>query len=145
MNFRKSVTEHMLKEQIAQEAAAASQTADLKYMPIPVPAGDIALGLAANNIMPLLVDIPHGFKRKTNIWHVWADNWFYQGLDYWPVAVPGVDLQMALNNLTVCIRGRDLENDYKMAGVAYLASLWFSSPDGPPIVKPSRSDRAADK
>jgi hypothetical protein len=135
MNIRLDITEDMRKLQAAQEALVAAQTAQLEYMPVYVPPGDIALGLAADNIIPLRCDIPRAFLNKNNPWRIWTEKWFYHGLDNWPVAREGVDLQMALNNLTVCIRGRDIGLLHKMMGVAYLASIWFTSPAGPPISK----------
>jgi hypothetical protein len=104
--------------------------------PIAVNSLDQAFGGAGgtlHKILPPWKDIPEEFKRHGGQWVKWQRDWFFSGLKRWPVAREGVDLKMAMANLGVVQRSFEPKHEHKEAGVAYLASLWFTSPDGEPI------------
>lgn len=103
-----------------------------KYVPIDVTDADRAFGGKAMEILPPYGSIPDEFKRGSNPWVKWQQQWFYSGLKAYPVPKDGIDLKKAMHNLA-CVQGSFApKHEHKEAGVAYLASLWFSSPDGQP-------------
>lgn len=106
-----------------------------KYQPIEVSSVDVAFGGKAMEILPPMSAIPRQFQSMSNPWAKWQADWFYSGLSRYPVAKEGIDLKTAMQNLS-CVQGSfEPKHEHKSAGVAYLASLWFSSPDGEPIKK----------
>lgn len=101
-----------------------------KRMPIAVSAADRAFGGKLRDILPPMSEIPAEFQREGGTWVKWQQKWFYSGLDRWPVPRDGIDLKSAMANLG-CIQGSyEPKHEHKQAGVAYLASLWITSPDG---------------
>ena len=104
-----------------------------QYKPIEVTSAERAFGGKAMEILPAWTDIPDEFKRSGNQWVLWQQEWFYSGLKRWPVPAEGIDVRQAMGNLQ-CVQGSFApKHERKEAGVAYLASLWFSSPDGEEI------------
>lgn len=92
-----------------------------------------------DGLLPAMRDIPKEFKQHSGTpWNRWQAEWFYRGLERYPVPKDGVDLKRAMAHLK-CIQGSfEPKHEHKEAGVAYLASLWFSSPDGEAI-KPAKA------
>lgn len=105
-----------------------------KRVPIPVTPLDRAFG-KTEGILPPMSEIPSEFKSQNNAWVKWQQQWFFEGLQRWPVPRDGVDLKTAMANLGCVQASFDPKHEHKEAGVAYLASLWFSSPNGEPIKK----------
>ena len=104
-----------------------------KYAPINVTDVDRVFGGKAMDILPNFSAIPEEFTRGRNPWVQWQQKWFFGGLDRYPVPRDGIDLKLAMKNLA-CVQGSfEPKHEHKEAGVAYLASLWFSSPDGEPL------------
>lgn len=102
-------------------------------MPIPVDPVEVAFGGMVREILPPMKDIPPEFGHTSNPWVKWQMDWFYSGLKRYPVPKEGIDVRLAMRNLG-CVQGSfEPKHEHKMAGVAYLASLWFSSPDGEPV------------
>ena len=110
--------------------AAALAAADTTYLPIPVSDVDIAFGGKAMEILPPVSAIPDEFYSYTNKWNCFVSDWFFGGLKRYPVPREGVDFKLALRNLACVIGSFEPKHEHKEAGAAYLASLWFSSPDG---------------
>lgn len=106
-----------------------------KYLPIEISLEDAVFGGKAMTILPPYNAIPDEFKRGNNPWVKWSGDWFFKGLDRSPVAKEGIDLSLAMRNLSAVQRSFEPKHEHKESGVAYLASLWFSSPDGEPISK----------
>jgi hypothetical protein len=101
--------------------------------PIPVNTVDQVFGGRVNDILPPMKDIPEEFHRDGGVWVDWQQQWFFSGLKRWPVPRDGIDLKLAMQNLQ-CVQGSFApKHEHKQAGVAYLASLWFTSPDGEPV------------
>ena len=101
-----------------------------KYLPISVSDADCAFGGQAMKILPPYSEIPEEFKRCSGVWVNWASDWFYNGLKRYPAQKEGIDMNAAMRNLQ-CIQGSwEPKHEHKAAGVAYLASMWFSSPNG---------------
>lgn len=109
----------------------------MKHKPIEVSKADQVFGGRVDDILPAWKDIPEEFKNNNHPWCKWQSDWFYEGLKKYPVPNDGVDLDSALSNLA-CVQGSwSPKHEHKVAGVAYLASLWFSSPDGEEIKQPA--------
>ena len=75
--------------------------------------------------MPAYDSIPQQFRRQSNPWVLWQTEWFFNGLKAAPVPLDGIDGKAALHHLSHIQRAWDVSHEHKMAGVAYLASLWF--------------------
>jgi hypothetical protein len=106
-----------------------------KHKPILVSKADIAFGGKAMEILPPMAEIPADFKRGVSPWVKWQRDWFFKGLSRWPVAREGIDLGLAMANLQCAQGSFEPKHEHKEAGVAYLASLWFSSAEGAQIGK----------
>jgi hypothetical protein len=103
--------------------------------PIEVSKADVVFGGKVSEILPPMTEIPAEFHDGTSPWNKWQREWFFRGLARWPVAKEGLDLSLAMANLA-CVQGSfEPKHQHKEAGVAYLASLWFVSPDGEPTEK----------
>ena len=113
--------------------AAALAAADTTYLPIPVSDVDIAFGGKAMQILPPMTAIPEEFHNDSNEWNRFVSDWFFGGLKKYPVPREGVDFKLALRNLACVIGSFEPKHEHKEAGAAYLASLWFKSPNGEPI------------
>ena len=100
------------------------------YLPIPVSDVDVAFGGKAMQILPPISEIPDEFQNYSNEWNRFVSSWFFGGLKRYPVPREGVDFDLALRNLMCVIGSFQPKHEHKGAGAAYLASLWFSSPDG---------------
>jgi len=98
--------------------------------PIEVTKADQVFGGRVGEILPSMEDIPDEFKQDKSIWNKWQQEWFYAGLSRYPVAKDGIDLGLAMANLSSVQSSFVPKHEHKAAGVAYLASLWFSSPNG---------------
>jgi hypothetical protein len=110
----------------------------MKRMPIDLNAADVAFGGAGGKlkeILPPMSEIPDEFKRGSGPWIEWQRDWFFSGLKRYPVPREGIDRGKAMSNLACVQRSYEPKHEHKQAGVAYLASLWFSSTDGEPITK----------
>ena len=103
------------------------------HMPVPVSRADIAFGGKAMEILPRYGEIPEEFKRGGNPWVKWQQEWFFSGMKCYPVPKDGIDLNLAMANLRCVNCSFEPKHEHKQAGVAYLASLWFSSPNGSAI------------
>ena len=103
--------------------------------PIKVSAVDQVFGGNVHNILPPMSEIPDEFSRQGHPWVRWQRDWFYKGLTRYPVPKDGIDLRIAMSNLACVQRSFEPKHEHKEAGVAYLASLWFKSPDGDLIPK----------
>lgn len=106
----------------------------MKYTPIEVSRVDMAFGGKAMEILPPWSEIPDEFKCQRSPWVKWQQDWFFSGLKRMPVPNAGVDLDRAMQNLACIQRSFEPKHEHKEAGVAYLASLWFSSPEGSEMV-----------
>lgn len=57
--------------------------------------------------------------------HALAQNWFYRGLKVMPPVKAGLDRDDVQKNLAAALRSFEPKHEHKMAGVAYLMSLWL--------------------
>ena len=106
---------------------------DTTYLPIPVSDVDIAFGGKAMEILPPISAIPEEFHNYSNQWSRFVSDWFFGSLKRYPAPREGIDFDLALRNLKCVIDSFEPKHEHKEAGAAYLASLWFKSPNGEPI------------
>lgn len=112
--------------------AKAKTTTKPIRLPINVSEADKVFGGSVRKILPEWSEIPDEYDGR-GVWTRWQQEWFYKGLTKYPVPREGIDLRQAMDNLA-CVQGSWApKHEHKEAGVAWLASLWFSSPDGQPI------------
>jgi len=81
-------------------------------------------------LLPRQEDIPKvfkdGFATSSTKWHQAAEAWFYCGAkDFKFIVKDGIDLKKAQAHLSACLRSLEPEHEHRIAGVAYLMSLWF--------------------
>lgn len=108
------------------------------YLPISLDRASVAFGDRAMEILPPYKDIPRDYPGRA-VWEKWQSDWFFRGLDRYPVPREGIDRKQAMANLACAQGSFRPKHEHKVAGVAYLASLWFSSPDGEPTKPPKDS------
>ena len=80
-------------------------------------------------LMPPWRDIPREFNSDRNEWTRWQRKWFFEGLDGTPEPKDGIDAKKAMRHLAAIQRSWMPKHEHKEAAVAYLASLWFRSPN----------------
>jgi len=96
--------------------------------PKPISGVGVAFGDISN--LPPMSEIPDQFKKwDGNRWRDLASKWFFKGLgDVDLNPKPGVDADTALRAVGACLRSWEPKHEHKMAGCAYLLSLWFEEP-----------------
>lgn len=99
-----------------------------KILPREVTGADVAFG-ACKGYLPEWEDIPEEFKQhRGNEWVDLADRWFFRGLrgvTFTPKE--GIDQDKALRHIGACLASFEPKHERKIAGCAYLFSLWFES------------------
>lgn len=107
------------------------------FLPIKLEPFDTAFGGKAMEILPPYDQIPNEFKGfdTNNPWVKWQEDWFFYGLKCYPEPKEGIDLDLAMQNLQCAQRSFEPKHEHKSAGVAYLGSLWFNSPEGEIVKK----------
>lgn len=87
---------------------------------------DIAFGPKnLSTFLPATSRIPKEFFNDNNPWNRWVSNWFFGGLKEYAVAVDGVNFKQAHAHIKVILGSFEPEHEHKIAGCAYLASMWF--------------------
>lgn len=79
-------------------------------------------------LLPPWKDIPTQFRARSSSepWCHFVSDWFFDGTDAARmVARPGVDRRLAFRHLRAVMRSHEPKHEHKIAGVAYLCSLWF--------------------
>lgn len=88
----------------------------------------LAFPAILGELLPPYDSIPDEFKMRGGKWEAWASDWFYKGLDEFPDAKDGVDIEMAKRHLSAVLSSFEPRHEHKIAGVAYLASQWLKKP-----------------
>ncbi len=98
----------------------------------PTPVNDVELAFPAvviGRYLPREDEIPSDIKSSP--WFALANRWFYHGIDGSFVVKEGVDGAVAARHLKACLGSYQPGHEHKMAGVAYLMSLWFERYEEP--------------
>lgn len=92
----------------------------------PAAVSDVLLVFPASvaGLLPEMADLPDDFRREASPWCKLVADWFYRGLNGSFVWRDGIDGTAALRHLSVCMGSFEPKHERKMAGVAYLLSLW---------------------
>jgi hypothetical protein len=115
----------------SEGGAAPAETASAgaaRLMPRQTTGLDIAFG--PSNIMewmPPYKELPEEFRRERTTWASFVSGWFYRGLANVDrlKAKPDIVATQALNHVKAVLGSWDPKHEHKMAGCAYLLSLWF--------------------
>lgn len=84
---------------------------------------EIAFATTVKHLLP--ENIPSEFY-KNNKWTKLVVTWFYSGLNSKVLKQKqGIDKRKALRHLQAIMASFDISHEDKIAGVAYLMSLWF--------------------
>lgn len=88
---------------------------------------EITFGGSINKLLPEYRSLPKEF-RDGNAWSNEIDEWFFRGIPegYTMAAKDGIDLRKALRHLQALMRSWLPKHEHKVAGAAYLLSLWFT-------------------
>ena len=80
-----------------------------------------------DGLLPPMEDIPEEFKRyRGSNWNKLVGEWFFAGIDSKVfIAKDGINKQLALRHLGTCMSSWNPMHEHKVAGCAYLMSLWF--------------------
>ena len=81
-------------------------------------------------LLPVRPDVPDEFRSqwhsRSHPWCGPVNDWFSNGLDTSRfVAKEGIDAEKAWRHLGACMRSFEPKHEDKIAGVAWLMSLWF--------------------
>lgn len=81
------------------------------------------------NLLPRWEDIPEEFKSSTVKDHPYVKvvgDWFFSGVKILRCEMkPGVDKKMAIKHIGCVMHSYEPKHEHKIAGAAYLMSLWF--------------------
>lgn len=87
---------------------------------------DIAFGPKnISEFLPAMHSIPKEFFNDRNPWSQLVSGWFFRGVKEWPIAKEGINFKMAAAHIRVALASWEPKHEHKMAGCAYLASLWL--------------------
>ena len=77
--------------------------------------------------LPPMNEIPEEFKKWYHPIVKLISKWFYEGLPFGTEFIPrdGVDVKLAINHISACMRSWDPPHEHKEAGCAYLLSTFF--------------------
>ena len=100
--------------------------------PVPTDRADGVAGLAdVSRHLPPREEIPERFWRGGDPWNQFVTTWFFEGQKDAAVrAREGVDRGAAIRHLGGVLRSFAPDHNHKIAGAAFLASLWFVEPEG---------------
>lgn len=108
--------------------------AETKWSTPPVlSAVDVAFPAHALDWLPPYKEIPDAFRGYGDPWSKQMQTWFFKGPDAaWIArltpATPAVNKDAALRALQAILGSFAPKHEHKIAGAAYLASLWFDDP-----------------
>jgi hypothetical protein len=104
-----------------------SETALHEKWAAPQEVDDLTVAFPAHvvgTLLPPWKEIPDEFHDWGNPWQKLAAAWFSRGLAR-PLAFKGhIDGAAAMRHLRACLGSFQPKHEHKMAGVAYLLSLW---------------------
>lgn len=101
----------------------------------PVEISDVLLAFPAHvvgSLLPKWEDMPEEFRRERSEWCTLVNDWFHCGLkdDKVPKVKPEFDEMLVWRHLKACMGSFEPAHEHKVAGVAYLMSLWMQPIEG---------------
>ncbi len=97
----------------------------------------LAFPADVSHLLPPIEDVPeefHYYERRSegrSRWVAIASQWFGPGLQGGLVPKEGIDAQTAGRHVQACLGSFQPKHEHKIAGCAYLLSLWFERYDPP--------------
>jgi hypothetical protein len=89
---------------------------------------DLAFGGNMSDLLPPYSDIPEEFQNMNNRtkWNKLISDWFYVGLNSLDLKPKeSIDVNGAIRHIKAILASWEPKHEHKMAGCAYLMSLWF--------------------
>jgi hypothetical protein len=87
---------------------------------------DAAFPTDVSELMPSYRELPKEFTDRDSPYCDLVSTWFYRGLEKSKLRTkPGIDQRAAFRHLATVLQSWEPKHEHKMAGVAYLMSLWF--------------------
>lgn len=79
------------------------------------------------DFLPSMEEIPAEFQKFTGPWQDFVSDWFFNGLGskQLPTNKQGINQRQALAHIKVILASFEPKHEHKIAGCAYLMSLWF--------------------
>jgi hypothetical protein len=105
-----------------------SETTAISYLPQEVSDLDLAFPTRHEELLPKWEDIPENFRNMNDRskWAQLVSDWFYYGLSKLEGKTKeGIDSTMAIRHIKAILGDWGPKHEHKMAGCAYLLSLWF--------------------
>ena len=101
--------------------------------PVAVSEANLVFGGRMSELLPPIADIPGEFRRGDNEFFRVVSRWFHDGLPNGTEFIPkaGIDASKALRHVQAILCSFQPKHEHKIAGVAYLLSLWFERVDIP--------------
>jgi hypothetical protein len=97
-----------------------------KFVPVDVTDLDIAFGGRAMELLPDVKDIPEEYWDDNNKWCRLINRLFYGPVEGVEIASrEGIDVHKAGRHIMAILRSFAPEHEHKIAGCAYLASMFF--------------------
>lgn len=99
----------------------------VKRWDIPQEISDVDVAFPAHvvgTLLPMPDDIPEEFKDHHNRWNRFVSHLFFRG-GAMPAAKEGIVLQCAVRHLRAVLGSFEPKHEHKIAGAAWLASMWF--------------------
>jgi hypothetical protein len=96
--------------------------------PKPVIDGDLAFPAhVIGNYLPLEEDIPKDFWKSSNRFNKMSEAIFFGDATNWEFRIEkGIKLKLLYPHITACLMSSEPKHEHKIAGIAYLLSLWCS-------------------
>lgn len=87
---------------------------------------EIAFGGDMKKLLPGMGEIPEEHSSLQSKWCDFISDWFYYGLSDLSLRPrQGIDGQQAIRHIKAIIGSFEPKHEHKIAGCAYLMSLWF--------------------
>lgn len=97
-----------------------------EFKPVNLTAVEVAFpATVVGRLLPLWDDIPQEFKNDKLDWCGFVNRWFACGCFFVPKVKKGFDNNEVWKHLKACMCSFEPSHEHKVAGVAYLMSLWL--------------------
>jgi len=112
-----------------QEYGRVKQTFVPPYKPITVTDAELAFpAKVVGTLLPKWEEIPEEFRRMQGSWVSIVNTWFCRGIEDTFSVKKEHDANKVWRHLAACMHSFEPDHAHKIAGVAYLMSLWVEPP-----------------
>jgi hypothetical protein len=93
--------------------------------PVKLAATEVAFPAnVVGRLLPRWEDLPKEFRQDSTDYCHFVSRWFSVGSSFKPKVKEGLDEQDVWRHLKACMGSFEPKHEHKVAGVAYLMSLW---------------------